>query len=164
MAIGVGTKSPLNLAGAQVNSGLPNTGEQRLTQGGDQAASIYSGQVAPVLTGAPGAVATGADILLYSGAGRLKDILVHQGALSGVAIMFYDAAVVTSGGPFALSGHKHIGIIPASPPTGASGSFVAAGTYAFDFPFSSGLCVNSRSGQPGFTVTWIPDTNRAFPG
>jgi hypothetical protein len=59
-----------------------------------------------------------------------------------------------SGGPVAASGHDVVGIIPASPPTGLSGTYVAAGSYQIDFPFNSGLCISSRSGQPGVTVSY----------
>ena len=159
----VTSRSPLRVAGANVNSGSVNTGEQLFTFGGGQAATLYSGMVSGVsLLGAPGAVnglAGGADVLLVAGAGRLKDVLIHQSLISGQSIVFYDAGVVSSGGPFPGSGTKIVGIIPASPPAGLSGTFVAAGPYLFDVPYQSGLCVNLKSGQAGFTATFNPETN-----
>lgn len=159
----VGTRNPVRVCGGQSNSGLINTGEARITYGGDMTASIYSGQVAPALGAAPGAVATGADVLLYSGAGRLKDVLIHQSLVSGQSIIFYDAGVTSSGGPFPLSGNR---ILATAPPVTLglqSGVFQSvAGAYPFDVPFTSGLCFNSTSGQAGFTVSWIPDPGAAF--
>jgi hypothetical protein len=136
------------------------------TPGGFQTASIFSGQVAPNLAACPGAVAGGSDVLLFSGAGRLDDILQHVQMASGQPVFFYDSAVPTSGGPFALSGHKIVGVLPgtwaggiattASGATAAPTSFVNP-VFATRLPFQSGLCVNSRSGQPGFTVAWSPE-------
>jgi hypothetical protein len=155
----VTTRNPMRMAGANVNSGNVSTGEFNCSFGGGQAATLYSGMAAPALTGAPGAVAGGADVLIFSGAGRLKDVMPHV-QLSGIQITFYDSAVPTSGGPFAASGHKIIAVVPANtwaPPGGVFG--VGPIQYGFDMPFQSGLCVASKSGQPGLTVSWFPETN-----
>lgn len=130
------------------------------TEGGVRAAAIYSGQVAPALTGAGGAVAAGSDVLLFSGNGRLNTLIPHATflSLSGVAVNFYDAAAPVSGGPIAASGHLPLGSLPAA--FGVSGQLVAAGTpLHLNVPFSGGLCVNSRSGQVGFTAVWTPENH-----
>lgn len=167
------TRIPLRLAGAVVNSGNVNTGEQNQTYGGGQSATIYSGMVSGVsLLGAPFAIpntpAQGADVQFVSGAGRLKDILIN-GLASGQTCIFYDAPVATSGGPFVASGHKILGQIPAGGAIGAvfgnpQGLSVVPGqVIALDVPFNSGLCCNLKSGIPGFTVTWTPETNYGAP-
>lgn len=158
----VTNRSPLRMAGANLSSGNVNTGELNQTRGGGQAASFYSGAVAPGLTCAPGSVATGSDVLIFSGAGRLKSVTPHQ-QISGVAITFYDGAAAVSGGPLYTSGHKPLGVVPANTFGGGPGETIfGAGPTTYGFgepPFQSGLIFNSRSGQPGFTVTWIPETN-----
>lgn len=167
----ISTRSPTRVVGGNINSGAPLTGEQSFTLGGDFAATIWSGMVSGMsLAGAPGAVcgvntAGGADVLFFSGAGRLKDVLVFNIAapVSGGEVQFYDAGVVTSGGPFAASGHKIIGIIPPGTGVGPAGASGQAQVFvnqvlAFDMPFTSGLCANVVSGAPGFTVTWDPET------
>ena len=163
----VQTRSPLKVLGGNANSGNVNTNEQIITQGGGQAMSIYSGNA--VLSGAltaaycPAGAATGTgyDVLLFSGAGRLKDVFTHQ-QTSGVAITFYDAGVVSSGGPFAASGTKIVAVVPANTfGGGPAGSLFGAGpsVLGFDIPFQSGLAVALKSGQPGFTVTFWPEVN-----
>lgn len=157
------TRNPMNMAGAVLNSGFVNTGEVRMTNGGELVATVYSGMASGALSTANStqfgaAVAAGADLLLFSGAGRLKDVQPNV-QLSGVQITFYDAAGVASGGPFTASGVKVLAVIPAntwSPPGGIFG--VGPIQYGFDVPFTSGLCVALKSGQPGFTVTFSPDT------
>lgn len=107
------------------------------------------------------------DYLLQSGYGRLDYLLQHQNLQSGQGVIFYDGSPATSGGPFALSGHKIVGLIPPtwSVPAGVT---VASGqtnfVRAFDgapiqvsMPFQSGLCVAIKSGQPGFTASWTPE-------
>jgi hypothetical protein len=158
----VTSRSPLRFAGAVLNSGNVNTGEQNLTLGGSVAASIYSGMVsgAASLLAAFGAVAAGADILFFSGAGRLKDVFTHQPNSGVAAPFFYDAASPTGSGPNAQSGSKVIGSFSA--PT-LSGSSPAGQYYSFDFPFQSGLCCGPmKSGFPGFTVTYTPEANPAL--
>lgn len=162
----------LRLVGACVNSGTPNTGEQRATYGGGQVSCIYSGMVSGVsVLGAPGAIpntpAQGADIQLWSGPGRLKDVLVCQSVASGQQFTFYDAAVATSGGPFVASGHNVLGFVPAGV-SGITGAFglvmtvglptVAAGqVLSYDTPFHSGLCLAMKSGVPGLSISFCPD-------
>ena len=127
------------------------------TQGGYRTAAIYSGANAPGLTAATGAVAVGSDVLLWSGPGRLDSVVLHTLVQSGVAINFYDAVAAVSGGPIYASGHVPLANVPGTvlPPLG-SGLFAAVAPTAFFFgtPFFNGLCVNSRSGQVGFTATF----------
>lgn len=125
---------------------------QIVTGGGLVAGSVYSG-VVPA-TGLPG------DVQLVSGAGRLNLILPHTTVTSGLTTVFYDAAVATSGGPFAASGHVILGVIP---PTWTANSGVANAPQArivMEVPYRSGLCVNLRSGQLGFTYTYTPEINK----
>lgn len=160
---------PLRLAGANVNSGNVNTGDVQYSRGGLQAMSIYSGMasgvsLAAAVANAGNAVAVGADVLLVSGAGKIKDVILHQQQLSGLGITFYDAGIVASGGPFVSSGTKVVAIIPAGTTfiTTASGLYQPLGNsqvFNFDKPFQSGLCVNLKSGQPGFTVDFVVETN-----
>lgn len=166
------TRGGLRVVGACVNSGSPNTGEQRVTYGGGQLSTIYSGMVSGMsVAAAPGAIpntpAQGADVQLWSGPGRLKDVLIHQSIASGPATVFYDAALATSGGPFVASGHQVLGFIPAGV-SGTTGAFglvstvglpvVAAGqVLSYDVPFHSGLCVNFKSGAPGLSIAFCPD-------
>ncbi len=126
-------------------------------QGGFKTAAIFSGAVAPALTSAPGAVAVGSDVLFQSGQGRLWAVIPHQSylAMSGVLAQFYDAAAPVSGGPIPASGHIPLGAAAAA--YGVSGQLTPAGipfSFPGGIPFQSGLCYNSRSGQPGVTVIW----------
>ncbi len=174
--LSVTSKNPFRMTGANVNSGNLNTGEVLMTAGGAQAMSFWSGNaiLSGALTGAfaPVGAATGSgyDAVLVNGPGRIKDVLVHQQMLSGVAVTFYDAGTgVTSGGPFTASGHKIVAIVPAGTPSiyGGNGSGILFGQpgsaiFKFDMPFQSGLAVSLRSGQPGFTVSFVPETNQTF--
>lgn len=129
-------------------------------RGGTQTSSIFSGAVAPGIAACiSGVTVVGSDVCLYSGAGRLNTLLIHQNMLSGnTAIFFYDSAVPVSGGPIALSGHKVVFAFPTGL-TLASGNVQQQPSWpvSIDMPFQSGLCVNSRSGQPGFTAVWTPE-------
>ncbi|MDE2095611.1 MAG: hypothetical protein KGL39_00010 [Patescibacteria group bacterium] len=118
------------------------------------------------------------DIQLQSGPGRLDSILPIPPCLGGAnvpvtfsgstsPVIFYDAAAATSGGPFFLSGHRIVGLLPSysfvnSVPTLqplASGG-VGMGqppigqSLILSAPFFSGLCVNLASGQLGFTANY----------
>lgn len=133
---------------------------QLTTQGGTRTAAIYSGGNTPGLGAAPGAVAVGSDVLLFSGRGLLATVTPHIPLTSGVSINFYDAVAPVSGGPLYASGH-----IPLFSVTGNANQTSASGMGLFPLmaskidigmPFSQGLCVNSRSGQVGFTVTFSP--------
>ncbi len=129
------------------------------TVGGTQTGSILSGAVAPTTTGTVGAFATGSDVMFFSGNGRLDGGFLHQQVNSGVAVVFYDGAAPVSGGPISASGHKVIGVLLGGGPqvSGFASQFPGAGLVQFGVPFTSGLCVNSRSGQPGFTITFTPE-------
>ncbi len=129
----------------------------RLTIGGTKTAAFYSGQVAPALTGVTGGVAVGSDVLFWSGQGRLDAVSLHNVLQSGTNVVFYDAPAPISGGPLASSGHIPLAFIPGNPAaTAASGATGGAYQYGtmiqFGTPFFNGLCLNSRSGQVGFTV------------
>lgn len=124
---------------------------------GYRTACLYSGEVAPTLTGARGAVAVGSDVLFVSGPGRINAIIAHQTimVLSGVAGVFYDAPAPVSGGPIPASGHVPLCNVLAIGGAPISGQQIVAGAVLnVNLPFHSGLCYNSRSGQPGVTVVW----------
>ncbi len=135
---------PCYIAGTQNSSGDVGTAELRFTQGGGRAFTQWSGSVADN------------DVLIFSGAGRLNTLLQITQLVSGQAVVFYDSAIATSGGPFAASGHKIVGIIPSTFPGGAwSGNLIVPWTGApviVGMPFQSGLCAATRSGTPGFTA------------
>lgn len=164
------SRNPLRMAGANINSGVPSTGEVKFTMGGDMTVTIYSGTailsggLAAAYTSVGAAAGTGYDAVLFSGAGRLKDVQPHVQS-SGVAVKFYDAGAVASGGPFSASGHKVLGTLPANTWTGGAGGIFGIGPqiYSFDVPFTSGLCVALASGQPGMTITFTPETNPTNP-
>lgn len=99
----------------------------------------------------------GGDQAITSGQGRVNLVIPHTTALSGQAVHLYDSAVAVSGGPIAASGHIHLGGIPASPPTGASGTFAAAAPIVLQTPYFSGLCITGRSGAVGCTVVYTPE-------
>ncbi len=163
----VSTRNPIRMIGGQPFSGGPNTGEFQHVRGGSVAVSFYSGAVAPGVTGGQGAVAVGSDVMIYSGAGRLNSVMPHVQMVSGLAVFFYDGIAAISGGPLAASGHQIIGVIP---PT-YGGSFVSGGAVPaptgqpinIDMPFRNGLCFNSRSGQPGFTLSYTPEVVPTLP-
>jgi len=136
-----------------------NTGEQNLTLGGAIAACQFSGMTSGSAPVAVGAVVAGSDTLFFSGAGRLKDVVLHQAPLSGTIILFYDTGTaIASGGPFPLSGHKVIGAIENSVLSGGVGALPGT-LFAFDVPFTSGLAANVTALPPGFTVTYTPEAN-----
>ena len=155
-------RDPNFIGGTPRSSGDVQTGEIAWTLGGGRTASVFSGNA--VLSGALNAVPTGItgggyDLQIYSGGGRLKSVMPHTISISGVNVVFYDAAVTTSGGPFPASGHKIIGFLPGNTGgAGLSGSLNFANiVYQYDMPFQSGLCAALKSGQAGFTVSWIPE-------
>lgn len=145
-------QKPLYLAGTNASSGSVQTGELTFTEGGGRVTCFFSGS-------------TLGDTLIFSGAGRVNVVTMHTQMQSGVSAFIYDAAVATSGGPFGLSGHK---MIYATPPTwggAASGVYLPlnpAGVLV-DKVFQSGLCVNTRSGNAGFSFSWSPEVDQNFP-
>lgn len=160
------TKSPVRNMGACVNSGFPNTAEQRWTDGGEQTACIWSGALAPSLAGCPaGSVTSGGHTLLVTGPGRLHKIIPHGIITSGQPVTFYDAGQITVSG-ISVSGQRFIGIIP---PRSRSTLALASGALdtvvswqdviKVDMPFTSGLCVAAASGAPGFSVSFTPETS-----
>lgn len=147
---------PTFIAGTPRSSGDVQTGEIPITRGGGRTASFPSGLVT-------------ADTMIYSGGGRLASVLItNQGATSGSQLIFYDAAVSTSGGPYTTSGHKVVGVTPNGfqglPASGFNPLVLAGSVLVFDMPFQSGLAVGGlggvvRSGSPGFTVSYTPESN-----
>lgn len=138
------------------------------TAGGYNSACFYSGAVAPSIVAAPGAVAVGSDVFIASGPGRFDAFLIHSDTiLSGpqLPIVFYDAAAAVSGGPIPTSGHRKIAFTPffVSPTSGSISGSLQTAQFSPGQPqivgqsFGSGLCFNSRSGQPGITVWWTAE-------
>lgn len=140
------TAKPTVVAGTNIESGTPNTGQVPYTIGGSRTFNKLSGTA-------------GGDANIFVGGGRL-DLGFQHGAtvlaLSGQAITFYDSAVAVSGGPLAASGHKVVGVLGFNQPQpAASGDVYQGGNVQnLGFVFTSGLCHNSRSGQLGFTVSY----------
>lgn len=144
------TIKPTVNIGSVLTSGDPNTGQMCYTQGGSKTFSKLSGVVGP-------------DVNIWVGGGRLDASFFHDSALlalSGQAVVFYDSAVAVSGGPLSTSGHKIVGVLA---PTGfqadtsVSGAALRGGIVInHGFPFTSGLCVTTRSGQAGFSATFTP--------
>lgn len=133
-----------------------------VTEGGTIASAIYSGQTSPVVCGPTPVATAGPDVCLWSGPGRLATINLHVLQGSGTQINFYDSNIPISGGFIPASGHVPIAVVP-SLLIGAALSGQPApqnpslGYTDWQTPFRLGLCVNSRSGQPGFTVTFTPE-------
>ena len=148
-------KKPCFIDGTPRSSGDVQTGEIQHVRGGGRAFTNFSG------------TAAGNDVLIYSGAGRLNSILQHTQMQSGQTVYFYDSAIATSGGPFAASGHKIVGILPATWSQGAPGSGAinqqTGQPLNVDFPFQSGLVAATRSGTPGFSVSYTVENSIAFP-
>jgi hypothetical protein len=119
------------------------------------------------------------DFQLQSGPGRLDSVLVvavsglYGGnvspAFSGAAIVFYDGATPTSGGPYQASGHKILAVtdvpvsfgIPFNLLSGFPSTFTT-NPQVFAAPFQSGLNVALRSGQPSFTAFWSAEPPSNF--
>lgn len=176
----VGTRNPLRMVGGQPFSGggfsgLPaNTGEIPHVRGGSFRACLASGALFSGTTQPAAGVGTvqlsnAGEMLLWSGAGRLNSIIPLAWMTSGLPVVFYDSAILISGGPLLTSGHCIVGRIPAvwEPSTAASGvggigSFTGQ-PLNMDVQFYSGLCVNCKSGQPGWIATWTPDSSPAIP-
>lgn len=159
------TRRPVRMAGAVVTSGHLDTGELNVNQlGGQRRFSAFSGGVYSLGSGFPAPLAQTADhVVLWSGAGRLKTVFVHQ-AISGVALQFYDSAIVARSGPntFQESGRGLLGAIPPNTWNNNGGTLLGIQVpITFDMPFFSGLAVVGSSGVPGFTLTWTPEAFRS---
>lgn len=141
------TARPAIMAGTNIISGTPNTGQILTSPGGaSQSFTNFSGAVGP-------------DILITAGQGRLDSAFFLDSAivaLSGQPVTFYDSAVAVSGGPIAASGHKVVGVLAPGYElggTGVSGAALRGGTVrSFGMPFTSGLVYTTRSGAAGFSV------------
>lgn len=113
-------------------------------------------------TAGSGALGDAAITVSGQNRGRLNTItfLNYGTSLSGGFVTFYDGANVgtalASGGPFGTSGHIVLYQLPQWPNSSAvSGQFAPLQTPVnVDVPFFSGLNVATRSGTPGFTVSW----------
>lgn len=154
----VTTRSPLRMAPAVQVSGWPATNEFAWTRGGMQSATFYSGNIVSggqlVSYVAFGSVAAGSDLLVFSGAGRLNTIYPLY-AQSGTISILYDSHAVASGGPFATSGHRYLGAVPANTHDGLANA--GPKPIQVDVPFFSGLCINFRSGVAPFMITYTPE-------
>lgn len=142
------TKTPMLIAGTNLESGTPNTGQIPYTLGGSRTYTKYSGTA-------------GGDVNIWVGGGRLDSIFVIPSAdagLSGRALLFYDAAAAVSGGPIFLSGHKVVGGVQV--PTGStpvlSGTPNIGGVVSVGVVFTSGLCHTGGSGGFGFSCSFTP--------
>lgn len=143
----------------------------KFTEGGFQTGTIFSGAVAPSVLSIPNAFVVGADVMVCSGAGRLDMFVPFIGTLHSGAVLsvtFYDAAAPVSGGPIAASGHKMVWSSPPYvAPLSGTGGYLSSGQYSLITnlgtpflimqPFQSGLCVNCRSGQGGYSFAWTPE-------
>lgn len=148
---------PTFIAGTPRSSGDVQTGQFQTTPGGGRAFSLLSGLIL-------------SDTMIYSGAGRLDQIVIINSApTSGSQLLFYDAAAVSSGGPYAASGHKVIGTIPTpflpSPTSGINPFAQAGAVINVGMPFQSGLAVGGpgagvRSGSCGFSLSFTPEANQ----
>jgi len=139
-------RRPQFVAGTPRKSGDLQTGEILVNRGGMETFTNFSG------------TAAGNDVAITSGAGRLHDVLQHVQMISGQSVLIYDGAVATSGGPFSASGHKVLAVIPSTYRGGAVSGVAAtewdARPIVIDRPFYSGLIAATRSGTPGFSVSF----------
>lgn len=134
---------------------------QKNTWGGYSTIGISSGTT----TSWSGSVGAG-DFMLQSGPGRLDLVSLVNPNVSGGAIYLYDAApppggTLLSGGPFVLSGHKMVGVIPSLLATqGSLSGFTAVlslGSYFFSMPFQSGLAISLKPSAMSYSVNWSPE-------
>ena len=151
------TTKPTVLAGTNMTSGDPNTGQVQQTLGGSKMFALSSGTIGP-------------DRSIWVGGGRLDHVELHPGTAtsmplaSGPAIIFYDSAVAVSGGPIPASGHKIVSkVSPATlaaqsltPATFQSGVLNYGGFYAIGRVFTSGLVLAVLSGMNGVSVSYTP--------
>ena len=148
------TTRPTILAGTNMTSGDPNTGQLMNTLGGSKTFSQMSGLGA-------------SDVRIWAGGGRLDHVELHPNGLalaSGPPVIFYDSAVAVSGGPIATSGHKIISkIAPQAlalqftiPLFLQSGGTNFGGVAQVGRVFTSGLVVVGTSGMNGITVSFTP--------
>ena len=159
-------KRPLRVAGANLNSGWPATGEQAWTRGGMRNGFIGSGAIVMNLGGLPtGATGSGGHVMVWSGAGRLHTVIPHQFMTSGQPIWFYDSASHTVSG-VSVSGQRLIGYVPLTMPAALaalSGNIALNLSWnqviTLDMPFTSGLCIGAASGAPGCSFSFTPETN-----
>lgn len=162
--MGYRTRNPHRFAGAVITSGNMDTGEINWTRGGMRLGCFFSGGLRSLGSGAPAPVAQTADhAVFWSGAGRLNTVFPHQ-AISGVAIHFYDSAVVARSGPntYMESGYRLIAVIPANTWDNRGGTLEHIQVpMQFDVPFYSGLAVIGTSGVAGCTFTWTPEATRS---
>ena len=148
------TAKPTILAGTNLESGTPNTGQVPMTLGGSRSHTRFSGA---------------ADVAIWVGGGRLDTLQALPGSAatmpvaSGVPIIYYDSAVAAAAGPVAASGHKVVAIYdPRGIPLPALNIFNSGGLAYGSLPlsvgvvFTSGLCVGGLSGALGSVVSYTP--------
>lgn len=161
------SRNPHRMAGAVVSSGNLDTGEVAWTRGGQRLVSFFSGGPLQLGSGSVAPVAqTGDHAIFWSGAGRLNTVFPHQ-AISGVAVHFYDSAVVARSGPntYRESGYGLLAVIPANTWDNQGGTLEQIHKpIHFDTPFYSGLAVIGASGVPGVTFTFTPEAFRSGAG
>ena len=183
--MGYRTRNPHRQAGALINSGNLDTGEVRMTRGGERAATIYSGAIAMgTARGQAGAgvFSSGGSVFLISGGGRLNSFTAlwpaavalagngENAVVSGQPIVVYDAGITARSGVFtdgtlSESGARIL-FAWAPPKLIASGALVLNPHATFnpqslDIPFYSGLCVMALSGATGFNLTYTPEASRS---
>lgn len=176
----VTSRSPLRLAGANLQSGFPNTGEVTWTRGGQLTGVTFSGAI--TMSGPSSAVSSGGSILFFSGTGRLNTFTAlfpagaalaangEAGILSGQPIVVYDSIITARSGVYTdatitESGRKIL--YTWYPPRVLSGVNITGPGFTpvqVDIPFFSGLAALSLSGAPGFIVSYTPETNYSNPG
>ena len=145
------SRSPMRTAMFTPTSGDINTGQFRNTEGGQVIYTSFSG--------------VGAAPVLIAGSGGRLDTYMITVANSGPGIIFYDAPVATSGGPFSTSGHRVLAVIPPVYPSALpSGQFMLYTVPPFSAPakcgspFYSGLVVQALgSGNLPFFCTYTPE-------
>lgn len=176
----VTSRNPLRMAGANLQSGFPNTGEVQWTRGGMQTACTYSGAIN--MSGPSSAVSSGGSTLFYSGFGRLNTFTAQfpagvalagngeAGVLSGQPIVVYDSAITSRSGVFTDATIQESGrkiLYTWYPPRVLSGVNITGPGFTpvqVDIPFFSGLSVMALSGAVGFTLSFTPETALANPG
>lgn len=183
--MGLRSRRPMRMAGAVLNSGYSDTGEVRMTRGGELVAAALSGGIAN-MSGMGIPITSGGHAFIVSGQGRIHTFTALRATnllsgvtaanagtsvLSGQPIVVYDAVMtqrsgVIAGVPLGESGARPI--YHWFPPTSQSGVNVERGNVEayfqptmLDQPYYSGLCVMALSGAPGFTITYTPEANRS---
>lgn len=183
--MGYRTRNPHRMAGALASSGYVDTGEVRMTHGGERMATALSGGLV-TMSGRGFTLASGGHGFVMSGAGRLKVFQALRpinllsgftaagagpGVLSGQPIVVYDAVMTQRSGIIADGVLVESGARPLYhwlPPVSYSGQTVDRSNpenyftpVQLDVPFYSGLAVIALSGAVGFNLTFTPEAVRS---